>query len=305
LVSKDASRIPLELLVRAGCECVYRTEVDTPCLVLFKPRQTPTQLIREERIHLEPELSPSEFEDEHGNIVYRTVLRPGQNLLRYDSIVKVPLLADDTFRKDGVIAPQHLPPEVLRYTLPSRYADADNLRDFAWQHFGQVANGLARVQAICDWAHHNIEYRTFSGDPRLSASQVIERGFGVCRDLAHVCVALCRTFNLPARYVTGYSPDIGLVYSGAPDDFHAYFEVYVGDRWQTFDARHNVPRIGRIQIASGYDATNCAFTTLYGAAALERFEVWSYQVDVKDASTATPVDLSRRLDGTALVRRSR
>ena len=294
---QTAAYCPLDLSVRVGCECVYTASAETPILVLFKPRQGPTQLIREERIHFEPGLIPNEFEDEHGNIVYRMILKPGQNLLRYDAIVKVPSVREDALRVDGAVPPQDLPPSVLPYTLPSRYADSDKLRDLAWRYFGHVPNGLPRVQAICDWTHQSIAYQTGSGDPTISASEVVQRGRGVCRDLAHVALALCRTFNLPARYVTSYVPDIGVVDPGTPGDFHAYFEVFVGNRWQAFDARLNVPRIGRIKIASGLDAANCAFTTIYGGASLTRFEVWSYQIDPREVSTAHPVDLEKRLDG--------
>jgi transglutaminase-like putative cysteine protease len=301
-IADAAFPFPLELAVRVGCECVYRASTETPILVMFKPRQAPTQLIREERIHFEPGLIPAEFEDEHGNIVYRMMLKSGINLIRYDAIVKVPSVREDVFRVDGAVPPHELTPSVLRYTLPSRYADSDKIRDFAWQHFGGVPNGFERVQAICNWTHRNIQYCTGSGDPTIAASEVILRRFGVCRDLAHVAVALCRTFNLPARYVTGYVPDIGVVDPGTPGDFHAYFEVYLGYRWQSFDARSNEPRIGRVKIASGQDAANCAFTTIYGAASLERFEVWSYQVDLREVSAADPVDLGKRLDGTEKIR---
>jgi transglutaminase-like putative cysteine protease len=293
---------PLDLSVRVGCELVYQALREAAILVLFKPRQAQTQLIREERLHFEPGLTPLEFEDEHGNIVYRMTLKPGRNLLRHDAIVRVPSEREDRMRLDGPILPQDLPPHVLRYCLPSRYADSDKMRDFAWQKFGHVPNGLERVQAICDWTHRNIEYRTGSGEPTLSAWDVVQRGYGVCRDFAHVGLGLCRTFNIPARYVTGHVADIGVEDPGVPFDFHAYFEVYLARRWQTFDARYNQPRIGRIKIASGLDAGNCAFSTIYGAVNLERFEVWAYQIDPGEVSTADPIDLGRRLDGTPLVR---
>lgn len=292
----------LDLSVRVGCECVFSAAAPTPILFMVKPRQTPGQLVREERMHFEPGLAPSEFEDDHLNTVYRMVLAPGRNLLRHDAIVRVPSVREDAFYQDGVIPPHELSPEVLRYTLPSRYADSDKLRNLAWEHFGKVPNGLERVHAIVDWTHRNVEYRTGSGDDTLSASEVIARGFGVCRDFAHVGIALCRTFNLPARYVTGHLPDVGVVDPGCPGDFHAYFQVYLAHRWQTFDARWGEPRIARIHIASGYDAANCAFTTLYGSALLERFEVWTYQVDPLEVSTLDPVDLRKRLDGTPTLR---
>ena len=115
-------------------------------------------------------------------------------------------------------------------------------------------------------------------------------------------MALCRTFNLPARYVSGYVPDIGCYDPGTPQDFHAYCEVYLGGRWQVFDARFGQPRVGRIRISSGYDAVNCAFTTVYGQATLSKFEVWSYQVDPDKVSTGDPIDLSQRLCGTPEIR---
>jgi len=295
----------LDLTLRVGTHCVYRATAPTPALVVVKPRQAQTQFVQEERVELAPNLLVREYDDEHGNVVCRVVLQPGENRIRYDAIVRVPVLADDAFWTDGVSTPDQLPAALLRYTFPSRYADSDRLRDFAWTHFGQTAHGLPRVRAICDWIHRNIEYRTCSGDPTLCASDVLSRRYGVCRDFAHVAVALCRTFNLPARYVTGYLGDVGVQDPGTPGDFHAYFEVYLADRWQTFDARFGIPRIGRIRIASGLDAANCAFTTLFGDAALEHFEVWSYQVDPRDASTSRPVNSGERLDGTPMIRYSR
>ena len=103
------------------------------------------------------------------------------------------------------------------------------------------------VQAISDWVHNNIEYRFASGRPDISAAQIIDRGYGVCRDFAHCTIALCRAINIPARYVTGHLPDIGHVDPGSPMDFHAYSEVYLGGQWHVFDARYNEPRIGRIK----------------------------------------------------------
>ncbi len=149
-----------------------------------------------------------------------------------------------------------------------------------------------------DWVHNNIEYRFASGRPDISAAQIIERGYGVCRDFAHCTIALCRAINIPARYVTGHLPDIGHVDPGSPMDFHAYSEVYLGAQWHVFDARYNEPRIGRIKIAQGLDAVECAFATVYGPAQMTKFEVWAYQVDPLEVSLGDPIDLSKRLDGT-------
>jgi transglutaminase-like putative cysteine protease len=238
-----------------------------------------------------------EFQDSHGNMTYRSSLMPGYNEIRHDALVCVSSLPDS--REFGPLIPVgQLPCELLRYTMPSRYCDSDKLMTFAWQHFGQVPHGIQRVQAICDWVHNNIEYRFLSGRPELSASEVVHRSYGVCRDFAHVVIALCRAFNLPARYVTGHLPDIGYTDPGTPMDFHAYCEVYLGNEWLTFDARYNVPRIGRVKIAHGADAVDGAFATIYGQAALTYFEVWAYQVNPRQTSLRDPVDLSKRLDGT-------
>ena len=195
-----------------------------------------------------------------------------------------------------------IPVEFLRYTLPSRYCDSDRLMSFAAEHFGMLPPGGPTVRGILDWLHKNIEYRYGSGCPDISASEILARGYGVCRDFGHTAVALCRTFNLPCRYVTGHLPDIAFQDNGTPMDFHAYFEVYLSGRWFTVDSRFNVPRIGRIKIACGMDAVDGAFSTIYGNAFLSSFNVWAYQVDPAEVSVGSPIDLSKRLDGTPQLR---
>ena len=295
-----SDRPRLDLLQRAGCEITYRARVAAPIILTLKPRQSPTQQIYSERFSLEPLSGMHEYQDSHGNIIHRFKLSEGINKIRYDSLVWVPSALEDTADTGPALPVEDLPDDILRYTLPSRYCDSDKLLDFAFEHFGQVAHGAERVRAICDWVHTNIEYRTCSGSPNTAASDIVAQRFGVCRDFAHTAVALCRTFNVPARYVSGYVPDIAWQDNGTPMDFHAYFEAYLGGRWHVFDARFNKPRVGRIKIAHGLDAVDGAFSTIYGAASWERFEVWSYQIDPAgdNASLDAPVDLSRRLCGT-------
>lgn len=295
--------LPLDLAVRVGCRLSYETAFETPMLLNVKPRHDSIQFVSQEHLDIAPATRTTEFEDDHGNTVLRLSLPPGLNALNYDAIVRVPSASEEVTHLDHPISPQRLPAHLLRYTLPSRYCDSDKLRDFAWQLFGRYQQGLERVRAITDWVHHNIEYRTGSGSSEISASEVIGRGYGVCRDFAHCGVALCRTFNLPTRYVSGFVPDIACFDPGTPMDFHAYFEVYMGGRWQVFDARFNAPRTGRVRIAAGYDAATCAFSTYYGAATLRGFEVWSYQVDPAETRVGDPLDLSKRLCGTPLIRR--
>ena len=293
---------PLNLTVRVGCSLAYETSVPTPVLFVLRPRLEGGVLVMQEKLSFGIGQPSYEFQDSHGNITYRSLLMPGRNEIRHDALVAVSSLPDTRQIQGNLLTIAQLPAELLRYTLPSRYCDADKLRDFAWNQFGQIPHGLARVQAICDWVHNNIEYRFGSGRPDLSASEVIQRRHGVCRDFAHAAIALCRAFNLPARYVTGHLPDIGFLDPGTAMDFHAYCEVYLGQDWLTFDPRFNVPRIGRVKVAHGADAVDGAFATIYGEAKPVYFEVWAYQVNPQQVSVGDPIDLSRRLDGTPLVR---
>jgi transglutaminase-like putative cysteine protease len=232
------------------------------------------------------------------------VLQIGENVIHHDAIVSVSPLTDAPSASALPVPVYQLPPETLRYTLPSRYCDSDKLLNFAWQQFGHIENGLQRVQAICNWVHNNIQYRFGAGRSDISASEVVLQRFGVCRDFAHVSIAFCRAFNLPARYVTGHLPDIAHLDPGTPMDFHAYFEVYLGHQWYTFDARYNEPRIGRVKVAQGLDAVDGAFSTIYGEVQFKWFEVWAYQINPAQVSLGDPVDLSKRLDGTVNVRRN-
>jgi transglutaminase-like putative cysteine protease len=293
---------PLNITVRVGCRLAFDVTVPTPVLFVLRPRLEGRVLVMQENLSFGIGRPSYEFQDSHGNIAYRAMLMPGRNEIRHDALVAVSSLPDGRPAPEHLLPVDQLPAEFLRYTLPSRYCDSDKLMNFAWNQFGHVPHGLPRVQAICDWVHQNIEYRFGSGRPDLSASEVIHRRHGVCRDFAHAAIALCRAFNLPARYVTGHLPDIGFLDPGSPMDFHAYTEVYLGHEWFTFDARFNVPRIGRVKLAHGADAVDGAFATIYGHAVPSHFEVWAYQVNPQRVSVGDPIDLSRRLDGTPLLR---
>jgi transglutaminase-like putative cysteine protease len=294
----------LNLTVRVGCHVVYETSVPTAILLVLRPRDDGNQRVRQQQLTFNPHLPSSQFEDAHGNLTDRAVLQPGENIIHHDALVSVSSLPDNPEPPGPPTPVYQLPPDTLRYTLPSRYCDSDKLLDFAWTQFGGIENGPRRIQAICDWVHQNIEYRFGAGRSDICASEVLAQRFGVCRDFAHVAIALCRAFNLPARYVTGHLPDIGSIDPGSQMDFHAYFEVFLGQKWCTFDARFNVPRIGRVKVAQGLDAVDGAFSTIYGEAQLKWFEVWAYQVSPAHVSIGDPVDMSQRLDGTLAVRRN-
>ncbi len=293
---------PEDLTIRCGVELTYEAVDPTHIMLLIQPRLDRHQRMEWEELTFSPETARQEYTDLHGNLVRRFELPRGTTTIRHDALTAVSSLPESSDPGAEALPVRDLPDDLLRYTLPSRYCDSDSLMDFAFQHFGQIPHGLPRVEAICDWLHTNIEYRWGSGSPHLTASQALANGFGICRDFAHLGVALCRCFNLPARYVTGHLPDVAADDSGVAMDFHAYLQVYVGQRWHSFDARFNTPRIGRIDIACGFDAVDCAFSTLYGAARLTWFNVWNYQVDRREVKRGDPIDLSKRLDGTSLLR---
>jgi transglutaminase-like putative cysteine protease len=291
-----------DMTVRVGCSLAYEATGPASVLLNIQPLAGRNCEVVFQALTLGSNLSDAPFVDSHGNHVHRVDLAPGTNCIRHDAIVAVSSEPDNFgVQAVGSLSPDALPSELLRYAMPSRYADSDKLANFAWDTFGRVEHGLPRVDAISRWVHDNIEYRYASGRPDLSAWDVLQRGFGVCRDFAHLAIALNRTFNLPARYVTGHLPDIGFPDPENHMDFHAYAEVYVGGEWFTTDARFYVPRIGRIKIACGQDAVDGAFSTIFGGAAFTHFEVWAYQVERNTVGVGDVLDFTRRLDNRVSV----
>jgi transglutaminase-like putative cysteine protease len=293
----------LQLMVRVGCRLNYSLPAAVPAFFKLKPRIALEQFVMQEMLSFGIGAECEEFVDAHENVLHRLLLPRGPVEVRHDAIIAVPAHADDHDQQDDrPISPLALPLGPLGYTLPSRYCDSDKLSNFAWSKFGGLTVGHGQVRAVCNWIHDNIEYRYGSGHSHLSASDIVNRGYGVCRDFAHVGIALCRALNLPARYVSGHLPDIGFIDPGSSMDFHAYFEVYLGGKWFAYDPRYNVPRIGRIAVARGFDAVDGAFATIYGAGTLTNFEVWAYQVPAGTVVVGDPIDLSVRLDGGMTVR---
>lgn len=283
---------PGMLAVRIGCRLLYQTANPAAILLMVKPRNVPHQITLSEKFSIGGKTSFDSFHDSHGNAITKSVLGIGITDILYDAIVLVPDRADDPLPPSfSCVDDLYQNWDIVRYTMPSRYCESDKLGDFASQTFGHFCPGLATAQAICNWVHRNFEYRYGSGTPSLSACDALSRGYGVCRDFAHVMVALCRALDLPARYVAGYMPlqeptdsDIGI-------DFHAYVEVFLDGAWHVFDPRHNKPHVGRIKIAHGMDAVDVAFATIYGRTDTVGFQVWSYPVDHVVARTGDPVIL--------------
>ncbi|MDX6568530.1 MAG: hypothetical protein QOH15_1108 [Gaiellales bacterium] len=264
--------------IRVGCLFEHDTVGDAAAVVMVDPHRSVGETVLEQEFATSPPFEESPFEDIYGNRCRRLILPPGLSTFSYDAIVEIssenevmPTTADVQHRIED------LPDELLHWLLPSRYIESDVLSGPVWSLLGHTQPGVERVQAVCDWIHQNIAYGVASVQS-TSTLEIYERRGGMCRDFAHMGVAFCRALGIPARYVFGYMPDIGIPGPFPPMDFHAWFEVYLGDRWWTFDARFNTPRIGRVAIGNGRDAADVAMITTFGAASLRRMVVWSDEI---------------------------
>jgi transglutaminase-like putative cysteine protease len=223
-----------------------------------------------------PALPISDYVDVFGNRCLRVSVPPRVSTvtLHNRAVVRDSGLPDAVDWQAYQHAPQDLPPHTLQFLLPSRYCEVDShLLQFAWARFGHTPLGWARVQAVCDFVHQHLQFNYGAARATRTAAEGFAERTGVCRDFAHLAITLCRAINIPARYCTGYLGDIGIPPVPYPMDFSAWFEVWLGDRWHTFDARHNTPRIGRVVIARGRDAGDVPITMTFGAHTLTRFWV--------------------------------
>jgi transglutaminase-like putative cysteine protease len=263
--------------IKVGCHLSYAAPAATPAVFIVQP--APRTALAHEQLDLAGAAEVGAYVDAFGNRCQRVALAPGASTVRYEAVAVVSGEPDAVREEARQIPPQELPAQLLRYTLPSRYAETDKLLGFAWETFGQLPSGWARARAVCDWVRRHVEYKRGVSLPHWSAADTIARREGVCRDRAHVVVALCRALNMPARYAVCYLPDIDRPDDGTQMDFHAYAEVWLEGGWAVFDPHDPLPRRGRVFIASGLDAADAAFATLYGSARLVRMEVWADAVD--------------------------
>jgi len=267
------------MLIRAGYEIAYQCPQPTPMILMLTvhPSRQP-DLLQPHRIDFTPPLPSKTYLDGFGNVCTRIVAPAGEITLAADFVINDPGTPDVVAPAAEQVPVEQLPDDVLVYLLGSRYCDTDHLANTAWSLFGNGPTGRARVQAICDYVHRRVTF----GYQHASVTRTAWDGFneqrGVCRDFAHLAITLCRCLNIPARYCTGYLGDIGIPPVPDPMDFSAWFEAYLDGHWYTFDARHNTPRIGRIVIARGRDATDVALSTAFGTAQLVRFKVVTDEV---------------------------
>lgn len=262
--------------IHLGYELIYECPQPTPMILTLNIHYSRvSDLVAPDHLMSDPALPLSGYRDGFGNWCSRIVAPPGRIRLFTDAIIR------DSGQTDPVVpeAVQHrvedLPEESLVYLLGSRYCETDRLSETAWSLFGTTPAGWARVQAVCDFVHRHIVFGYEHARPTKTAVEVFHEGKGVCRDYAHLAITFCRCLNIPARYCTGYLGDIGVPPSPDPMDFSAWFEVFLGGHWYPFDARNNVPRIGRVLIARGRDAADVAISSTFGPNTLSSFRVWT------------------------------
>jgi transglutaminase-like putative cysteine protease len=264
--------------IRVGCEFTYVAAIDTPVIFQVRPGASAQVTVGDEQWSSEPFIAIAGYTDLYGNPCTRAVLPAGRSSFGYHAVAAVPDATEDADPAAAELAPQALPDEVLIYTLPSRYCLPDVLGDEAWSRFGALPRGYGRVAAVCTYVHDHLSFQYGSSTALSTAADVNAAGRGVCRDFTHLAISFCRALNIPARYVFGYLPDVDIPPDPAPMDFAAWMEVWLGDRWWTFDPRNNVRRKGRIVIGRGRDASDVAMATTFGGPLLENMIVQAEEV---------------------------
>ena len=271
------------MLIRLGYDIQFNLPFDVPIVALLSVHPSRAQdLLEPDELQTDPLLPVTTYIDVFGNRCSRFVAPAGRLRLSNSTLIHDSGEPDPINLSARQIPVGELPNEVLTYLLNSRYCEVDRFTSIANELFGWTSPGWGRVKAICDWVNNKVTFNYSQTRPTKTALDVFTERVGVCRDFQHLAITFCRAMNIPARYATGYLGDIGVPFAGAMD-FSAWFEVYLENRWWTFDARHNKPRIGRVLMATGRDASDVALTTSFGQAGLSYFFV------VTDEVTHVPV----------------
>jgi transglutaminase-like putative cysteine protease len=274
--------------LRVGYEFIYDCPQPTPMILMVNIHHTRAgDIVVPDCLTTSPPVSLTCYRDAFGNWCTRIVAPPGQIRLAASAIVNDSGVAEPLALSDRQHAVQDLPEECLIYLLGSRYCETDRLSNVAWSLFEKSPRGAQRVQAICDYVHEHIAFGYENARSTKTAWEVFTEKKGVCRDYAHLAIAFCRCMNIPARYCFGYLGDVGVLPPYGPMDFAAWFEAYVDDHWHTFDPRNNVPRIGRVLIARGRDATDVAISNAFGPNMLVGFKVWTDEISAGHTAVHT------------------
>ncbi|WP_207063944.1 transglutaminase family protein [Motiliproteus sp. SC1-56] len=244
--------------LRTRCDLTFDLEVETPFILMLRPRSGANQWVMREEYQVEPQVPVFEFTDSYGNLCQRLVAPPGHFSVRTVADMRV---ADEVDRAPGApfIKVQYLPDGALCYLLPSRYCESDHFNEMATEISAGQRLGYDQVAAIESWLRTAYRYEPGSTCATLSAVEVNARPVAICRDLAHLGIALCRALSIPARMVVGY------LYRLEPMDLHAWFEAYVGGRWYTFDATQAELHGGYVALGYGRDAADVAVFNQFGA----------------------------------------
>jgi len=267
------------MLIRYGYEMTFVCPKPTPMICQLDVHPSLAVRIRRETpFSATPHVASTLYADLFGNRCRRFVAPQGRLTISCGGDIEDGGLPDATAWGAPEIPVPDLPDESLLYLVGSRYVETDRLSQVAWDLFGTVAPGWSRVQAICDFVNRHITFGYADARSTRTAYEAYQERIGVCRDFAHLAIAFCRCMNIPARYVNGYLGDIGVPPDVNPGDFSAWIEVFLGDRWHTFDPRNNKPRIGRILIARGRDAADIPLVNSFGPHVLENFRVWTDEV---------------------------
>ena len=260
------------MILDACCKLHYQTTENVPAIFMLRPRSGWAQWIMREEFHIHPQVPVVEFPDVYGNLCQRTVMPAGDFRLSVRYRVLVPCLVDAD-ELAPLMPVEHLPTDLIHYLLPSRYCQSDQLGGLATSIIGDAPPTYLRVERIRNWVLQNIRYQTGSSDTSTSALETANLRQGVCRDFAHLGIALCRAINVPARMVVGF------LHQFKPMDLHAWFEAFIGGRWFSFDATESTTRGNRIVIAYGRDAADVALATMFGYFTMQNMEVTVSEVN--------------------------
>lgn len=278
-------RVGYNICLNIGQETALHTLMD------IEPARR-KDIISETPFKITPNCASEIFTDVFGNTGRRLRVPAGPINLTYSAEVFDHGRPEDVPGDAPETAVSELPVECLPYLTGSRYCETDKLSAFAWNQFGSIPAGGRRVQAVADFVHETLNFDYLKARSTRTAWEALEEGQAVCRDFTHLTIALCRALNVPARYCNGFLGDIGVPIDPNPMDFCAWCEVYINGRWYTFDARHNVPRIGRIVLARGRDAADVPMMTTFGPHTLDVFQVTAEEIPDDTDASAMPKQMS-------------